>query len=169
MKKAFAVSAVCGGGGLRSAHASAQAPTNSKPAVRRAAAHASRVAPVVTTSSTSTTRARALDWGGRATKACSALCFRAFLSSWAWARVLLGRDSESKSTRLDDARAAARAMSAAWLYPRSARRSGWSGTGTRCAPCQAEKSDIPRASPNGEARRVSCPYLRARTMRPKSL
>ena len=114
--------------GRRGRGSARRPPPRRPPGGRRAAAPT--VAPVVRTSSTSRTR-RPWTAAGRGTRNASrTLARRAAASRSVWGAVGRARTRARARTGTRQRAAHGAARSSAWLNPRSARRAGWSGTGT---------------------------------------
>jgi len=135
------------------ARASVKAITRSHPASLRAEAQADRVAPVVCTSSTRSTR---VGTGPTArTRGGSASLARRCLPTWRgpWARRRQATYGRQPSV------ARARAISSAGSNPRQRHRHGAAGTGTT----------VPPSSSAGQAARITSAATRARTSRRPNL
>src|SRR5216117_2372215 len=131
--------------------ATVSTPTERAPTACSARAHSPAVAPVVSTSSTSTTSAPAAVV--EATNAPLTLARRAAASSSVWGAVARGRASQRGDSGAPSPRATCSATSAAWLKPRSRSRSRASGMDTSTAPagiaaahCSSTRAASGRAS-----------------------
>lgn len=150
---------------LRYPLASTSARTDAAPARRSSRAHASRVAPVVSTSSTSST------WRPRILASPSA--FRAnarrmfarlpFRPRRVWERPHPGRLSTSSTSR-PVRRASSCASTCAWLCPRHARRHQCAGTATKTSTGGSRnRTSHSPCSSHSPKRRLRCsrrPYLK---------